>query len=357
MKIKVTTHELNGSPFVIQTPGIKGKWDDVDFFVNDPSCQECDHWIVMHEIPIKETCLCPPQNIWFFMEEPRDIYIYKQNFLNQFSNIVTSQNISGNFRVFHEQQSLRWFYGWDAEQKSFCETFDSLELQSFPQKDRLLSVISSNKQFCQGHKNRLIFTEEAKVKLNADAFGWGLNNFSCKRETILPYKYHIVIENSTIDDYWTEKLADCYLGWAFPIYCGCTNLEKYFNKNSFFKIDITNKDKAIEDIKNFIQTHDYEASKFYIEEARKDILNKYNFFPNASRLCRENNFYSKKTKITLTPEIQTNPIKMALKEHLPRSYKYFSTNLEKIKKLNKFKKKYRNPKQEEKNLSFWENNN
>lgn len=361
MKIKVTTHELKGSPFVIQTPGMKGVWENVEFFINDKECVECDHWIIMHEISKKETCLCPPQNVWLFMEEPSSIHIYEQKFLNQFSNIVTSQDLSGKFNVFHEQQSIRWFYGWDAVQGNYTETYDSLSSQSFPSKERLISVISSTKQQCPGHIKRLEFTKCARDAINADTFGWGLNSFSCKRDTILPYKYQIVIENTAIDDYWTEKLADCYLGWAFPIYYGCTNLEKYFDRRSFFYIDITDTEKAKKEVKNFILNHDYEASKVYIEQARKKILNKYNFFPNAARLCRENNVCGTKMEITLYPEIQKktvkpdNPIKAAVKKKYPEFYRSFSNKLEEVKKLNKFRKKYRiHAASAQKDMSFWE---
>ena len=302
MKIKVSTHELRGSPFIIQTPGVSGKWDDVEFFINDINCVECDHWIVMHNIKAEERCMCPPGNVWFFMEEPKDIYVHRQDFLDQFANVVTSQDLAGPFNVFHEQQSIRWFYGWDAINYEYCETYDSLSKEKFPSKTKLISVISSTKKSCSGHLTRLNFAKRAGELLGADVYGWGLKNFSCKKEAIKPYKYHVVIENSTLDDYWTEKLSDCYLGWAFPIYCGCTNLERYFDKNSFFCVDITDPEAASRKIMDFIQSHDYEASKPYIKESRDKVLNEYNFFPNAVRLCKNNDSKTAKKTVRLQPE-------------------------------------------------------
>ena len=62
-------------------------------------------------------------------------------------------------------------------------------------------------------------------------FGKGINGFEDKWDTLRDYKYHIVIENSSFDDYWTEKLADNYLAECFPFYHGCKNINKYFDKN------------------------------------------------------------------------------------------------------------------------------
>jgi hypothetical protein len=41
------------------------------------------------------------------------------------------------------------------------------------------------------------------------------------------------LENSQSPHYWTEKLTDAYLGWAFPLYVGCPNVGDYFAKESF----------------------------------------------------------------------------------------------------------------------------
>ena len=302
MRIKVSTHELRGSPFIIQTPGMAGRWDDAEFFINDRNCVDCDHWIVMEEVKTEEECVCSPDNVWFIMEEPKDINVYGQDFLNQFANVITSQDIEGSFKVFHEQQSIRWFYGWDAINSRYSETYDSLSKEEFPSKTKLISLISSTKKFCPGHLKRIDFAKKAGRLLGADVYGWGLKDFACKKDVIKPYKYHVVIENSYEDDYWTEKLSDCYLGWAFPIYCGCTNIEKYFDENSFFCVDISDPVIASKKIMDFIKSHDYEASKPFIRESRERVLNEYNFFPNAVRLCKNNDSKTAKITVKLRPQ-------------------------------------------------------
>jgi hypothetical protein len=41
--------------------------------------------------------------------------------------------------------------------------------------------------------------------------------------------FHIAIENRSMTHYFSEKLLDCFFTRTVPVYCGCLNLEKYFN--------------------------------------------------------------------------------------------------------------------------------
>ena len=40
--------------------------------------------------------------------------------------------------------------------------------------------------------------------------------------------FHLCIENESSDHYWSEKLADAYLGYCFPIYSGARRVNDYF---------------------------------------------------------------------------------------------------------------------------------
>lgn len=41
--------------------------------------------------------------------------------------------------------------------------------------------------------------------------------------------FHLVVENVSQRDYFTEKLLDCLLTLTLPIYWGCPNLGEYFD--------------------------------------------------------------------------------------------------------------------------------
>ena len=44
--------------------------------------------------------------------------------------------------------------------------------------------------------------------------------------------------------YWTEKLADAYLGYALPVVSGPNNLAEWFPEESFVPIDIDDPARA-----------------------------------------------------------------------------------------------------------------
>lgn len=49
-------------------------------------------------------------------------------------------------------------------------------------------------------------------------------------------QFHIAIENVSTDNYFTEKLIDCFQTKTIPIYIGCPNVEKYFDKSGMFHV-------------------------------------------------------------------------------------------------------------------------
>ncbi len=99
-----------------------------------------------------------------------------------------------------------------------------------PEKTMALSTICSNKQLTQGHKARLDFLEDLNQHLGSDfsMYGYGRTPVVDKWDALWPYHYHLVVENTCIKDYWSEKLADAFLAFCMPIVWGCTNLNDYF---------------------------------------------------------------------------------------------------------------------------------
>jgi hypothetical protein len=46
--------------------------------------------------------------------------------------------------------------------------------------------------------------------------------------------FHIAIENTSINNFFTEKLIDCFQTKTVPIYYGCPNIGEYFNTKGIF---------------------------------------------------------------------------------------------------------------------------
>ena len=109
--------------------------------------------------------------------------------------------------------------------------------------------------------------------------------FPDKWDAIAPYKYHLVLENSVQKDYWSEKLADAFLGFSYPIYYGCPNIYDYFSKDSLKIIDINNIDKAVQMIKDIIKDNLYDNRICAIDKSRNKVLNQYNIFNLMSELA------------------------------------------------------------------------
>ena len=60
----------------------------------------------------------------------------------------------------------------------------------------------------EGHKKRLLFVNELQktFKDQIDFFGFGFNPIDNKKDAIDPYHYSIALENSNMNNWFTEKL-------------------------------------------------------------------------------------------------------------------------------------------------------
>ena len=184
---------------------------------------------------------------------------------------------------------LQWTYDIDVELKdkvghvySHSNSSSNLEDKLYsdvPEKNKLCSLIVSKKSFLQGHKDRLTFSADIMdhFKNRIDYFGFGIKELKNKRDAIDPYLFSIAIENSQYENYWTEKIADVFLGHTMPIYHGCNNIKNYFPEKSLVHINIYNKDEAIAQIEDCLNNPD----KIYnsaVNDARRKVLLEYNMF-------------------------------------------------------------------------------
>lgn len=92
-------------------------------------------------------------------------------------------------------------------------------------KSKLVSIIASNKSHLPGHQQRLHMIEQ--LKPYAPLFGRGFNEVKYKEEALSDYMFSVAIEN--MDNWFTEKLLDCFLTGTVPIYYGTPSVGKWFN--------------------------------------------------------------------------------------------------------------------------------
>jgi len=243
-------------PIARQTPGEKGIWGNCHFFVNQ-KVEHCDFWVVYEGLSKPEKATCPKQNTILITGEPPTVKKYKPSFLNQFATIITCQRDVRRRGVIYTQQMQPWTVGRHQKQHVniyWNKNYDELKTITHFEKTKLISVISSDKSFTQGHRERLEFVRKLAQHFGSklDIFGRGINEIEDKWDAIAPYKYHVALENTSYQDYWTEKLGDTFLAGSYPLYYGCPNIFDYFPKTALTCIDINKPQRAITKIEEMI---------------------------------------------------------------------------------------------------------
>jgi hypothetical protein len=105
-------------------------------------------------------------------------------------------------------------------------------------KSRDISLIASAKRSQAGHIVRhdiIAWADENKLPL--DAIGGGYRPFEKKSDGLAPYRFSVVIENVRERGYFTEKLIDCILCDAVPIYFGCPNIGDFMDTSGMILCD------------------------------------------------------------------------------------------------------------------------
>ncbi|MEM7634647.1 MAG: glycosyltransferase family 10 [Pseudomonadota bacterium] len=276
-----------------QTPRRSGDWRNYQFSkVNEP-VEEADYWVALEGVAQNETVRLTSGKAILFTLEPPEIKNYHPRFLAQFDAVYTShRNIRHSNPVFF-QQGHPWIVGEKSDGRvrstsasSDVWTYDQFLKLDFPEKPDCISAVTSNMIKVRGHIKRQEFLRKIKQAVpQLHFYGRGHTPVSDKLDAILPFRFHLVLENSSLPDYWTEKIADSYLGYAYPIYWGASNIGSYFPKDSYLQIDIQQPEKTIAEIQALIAEPLSDRRRAAMLEARELILNKYNAFETIASAC------------------------------------------------------------------------
>jgi hypothetical protein len=170
-----------------------------------------------------------------------------------------------------------------------CCTWVKPKDQKIHDKSLILSIIASEKRGTSGHILRHeVIQELNNSNIDIDCFGLSVGRYIDEKvDSLAPYRFSIIIENSMGDVYYTEKLKDSFLTGTIPIYWGARNIGKFYNSNgilSFSNIDELK--KIISDLsvdryeslmpyikENFeIAQRHLTTEDFFFEENKNDIL-------------------------------------------------------------------------------------
>jgi hypothetical protein len=120
-------------------------------------------------------------------------------------------------------------------------------------RDKLISLIASEKQKMSGHKLRHEIINTLP-KESFEVLGRGYKPFVNKADGLTPYMYSIVIENCQEVDYFTEKIVDCFMCGTIPIYWGANNIGDHFDSEGVLSFQTIGE---LQSILKKISTKDY----------------------------------------------------------------------------------------------------
>jgi len=256
---------------------------EYEFYENSTLDHVWDYVVVYEGLTNNSDLKVKKGGLIFISGEPPWSRVYSKRFLHQFDHLITSHPNIKHISSHLIQQGLNWHFGYDFTDHSFKYDFKDLVELELPIKSKNISVICSSKKLMPGHLERKLFIEKLKMEFqdDIDFYGKEVNPIKDKSDAILPYRFHICIENCSIENYWTEKFADPLLGFSVPLYHGCTNIDKYFDKESFIEIDPKKYDKVKKNIKEILDNPENLYNKFLekILREREKLLHKYNLFP------------------------------------------------------------------------------
>lgn len=257
-----------------QTPGGTGRWGDYEY-VLDSQGSPVDGWVVYDNLRQPMNQLCPPQNTLLITGEPESLRRYRSRFTSQFGQVWTSHATIQHDRLLLRNECQPWHYALrDGGAHGSPLGFDDLVELPRPEKKKLISVICSSKASSPDHRKRLEFVRFLQARLGdvLDVFGRGIREIDDKSAAIYDYKYHIVLENDHSQYFMTEKLADAFLGWSYPIYFGGAEAYHRFPEGSFSAIDVYKPEESLCVIRNVISAETYENNLERVGQARHRVL-------------------------------------------------------------------------------------
>ena len=242
------------------------------------------------------------KKIIYLQQEPPECKLPSSNLLDNVCCVISPFKFNHPAKQYITYTPLQWTYDLNI---SFSEEeghkiklankndIKKIKEKKIPKKKYICSMIVSSKAFLPGHKKRIKLLEKLvnHFKTKIDFYGFGFNPILNKKNAIDPYIFSIGIENSSLSNYWTEKISDIYLGYTCPIYYGCKNINHYFDEKTFYKINIDNLDSTIFFLETILDNpFKYKPSNYDLYKERKKILNEYNFFKSITNVINiENN--------------------------------------------------------------------
>lgn len=214
----------------------------INFEWKYPENGSIDHLVLLDNAILAYEQL-PPIKLYGWVCESRSIVSQVSQFLSwnynkieaRFTKVFVSDknltNLSPVFEYCPAGSNLPWI------QKLDYAIYD---------KTKLVSMVASWKQTTKGHMIRHAYADRYKDRI--ELFGGACGSprlpndiigqpWLNKIEGLKDYMFSIVIENDFYDNYYTEKITDCFATGTIPIYLGSPSINENFNMDGVIKLD------------------------------------------------------------------------------------------------------------------------
>lgn len=169
---------------------------------------------------------CPNKYAW--LVESRDIAPRSLQFVKDNADLVS--------------RSFKYLFTHNKDIYDLAENFifipshaTWIETPQIYPKSKLVSIVSSNKNWTAGHRKRLEWVD--RFREHADLFGMGFAPFDDKTKTLADYYFSICIENDAYRSYYSEKILDCFACGTIPVYYGAPDIGDHFDSDGIIVLD------------------------------------------------------------------------------------------------------------------------
>ncbi|WP_374281432.1 glycosyltransferase family 10 domain-containing protein [Desulfovibrio sp.] len=303
-------------PWLRQTEDGCGSMGPVRFVLAPQAAEQASaaaqaaQWLVVFDEPPSGFCTTVPrERRILFVTEPPEIKKYPRSYLGQFGTVVAPFDFRGVERrsMVVGNPCLNWHYGVsraDGKYVSTVSRLDDFRHMPVPHKTGLVSVVCSSKTATEAQRARIALVGLLREQLGEalHVYGRGFNPVDDKMSAIAPYKYHLVLENNLLPHFWTEKLADAWLGWSLPLYLGAPNLAEVCPAAGFVPLPAGNPKACVQAVVQALDAGLWEARQAELSLCRTWVMETTNVFATAARMIENSPQHCRKQRGLAGPE-------------------------------------------------------
>lgn len=128
------------------------------------------------------------------------------------------------------------------------------------QKKFEISFVCGSKKITEGHNKRhTLYELGPQVNIPTRWYYTHFPKEDCFKESM----FHLAVENTRNQNYFTEKIVDAFLTNTIPIYWGCPNIGDFFDERGMIILD---SEEDFVSLVNNLTEEDYYSRKKYMED-------------------------------------------------------------------------------------------